>query len=198
MKVVLFISMLCLFVLGAAAWVGAQEPTAPVSYATGYKDAGFHGESEKFLIGEYPKMEGGWKDEMKSVSLNGAVRVTLFDKEKFEGKKLVIEQSTYDLGDFKGKAASMIVETFSCEYAIAYKDTIYRGNSKQFATGKYEKLTDGWDNMKSIDLCGDVTVTLYKEENFAGESLKVDKDRIDLGAFNKKAKSMVVEAAPKN
>jgi len=26
----------------------------------------------------------------------------------------------------------MIVEAFTCEFATAYKDTIFRGNSKQF------------------------------------------------------------------
>jgi len=52
--------------------------------------------------------------------------------------------------------------------------------------------------MQSIDLCGSVKVTLYTDKNFTGESMVVDKDRIDLGKFNKKAKSMVVEAAASN
>lgn len=196
MKIYLVFAILFLFALGTSTCLFAQAAAGTeVSYATGYKSTGFSGESEKFLIGEYNQMEKGWKDEIKSIALNGAVRVTLFDKEKFEGKKIVIEQSTYDLGDFNGEAASMIVEPFSCAYAIAYKKTIFQGNPKQFAAGKYEKLTDGWDDIQSVDLCGSVTVTLYTKENFQGESLKVDKDRIDLGKFNKKAKSMVVEVA---
>lgn len=184
------ITLTVAFMLLACA-VFAQTP-----YVTGYKDEGFRGESEKFLIGEYPKLESRWKDQIKSISLTGAVRVTLFDKEKFEGKKLVVETSLYKLeGDIKGETASMIVEAFTCEYATAFKDSIFRGNSKQFTIGKYEKLQDGWDDMKSIDLCGAVSVTLYKKENFEGETLKVENDRIDLGKFSKNVKSMVVEAA---
>jgi hypothetical protein len=184
--------LVCSALILTAALAFAQAPTP---YATGYKDAGFKGESEKFLIGEYPKMQSGWKDEIKSIALTGAIRVTLFDKEQFEGKKLVVEGSMYELSDLSGEAASMKVEAFTCEYATAYKNTIYRGNSKQFSAGKYEKLQDGWDDMQSIDLCGAVTATLYQKENFEGESVKVSADRIDLGKFNKKVKSMVVEAA---
>lgn len=174
----------------------AEDSGSSVSYITVYKEEGFRGESEKFLIGTYNKLTGGWKDEIKSIALIGAVRVTLFDKEKLEGKKLVVEQNMYKLEDFEEKTASMLVEPFSCQYAIAYKDTIYRGNSKQFQVDRYAELRDGWDDMESMELCGNVTVTLFKKKNFEGESITINKDRIDLGEFRKDVESMIVEAAP--
>ena len=96
-SIFIFASLLITVIVEAQAEVGTAQATP--AYATGYKGEGFHGESEKFLIGQYPKMEHGWKDEVKSITINGAVRVTVFDKEQFEGKKLVIEHSMTKLGE---------------------------------------------------------------------------------------------------
>jgi hypothetical protein len=177
------------------AQAAASSTTEPPSYVTVYKEEGFRGESEKFLIGQYGKLDGGWKDKIKSVTLVGSVRVTLFDKEQFDGRKVVAEQSLYKLpGEMRGETASLIVESFSCTYAVAYKDTMYHGDSRQFPVGEYPKMTDGWNNMQSMELCGQLTVTLFNKDNFEGESMTLDKDHIDLGKFKKKAKSMKIQA----
>jgi hypothetical protein len=186
-------SLFITVIVEAQAEVGTATASQP--YVTGYKGEGFHGESEKFLIGEYRVMEKGWKDEIKSITLTGAVRVTLYDKEQFEGKKLVIEHSMPKLGDMGGEASSMLVEPFTCSYVTAFKKTMYDGNSKEFQIGDYPELTNGWDDMQSIDLCGGVEVTMYKEKGFAGESQTLKTGRIDLGKFRKKVKSMKVVAA---
>lgn len=186
----LFASFLVTVILHAQAEVGTV--TAPPAYITGYKGEGFHGESEKFLIGEYRTMEKGWKDEIKSIALTGAVRVTLYDKEQFEGKKLVIEHSMTKLGDMAGEASSMLVEPFTCSYVTAYKKTMFEGNSKEFQVGDYPELANGWDDMQSLDLCGGVEVTVFTKENFQGEYLNIKNGRIDLGKFRKKVKSMKI------
>lgn len=173
----------------AAASTTAETP----SYVVVYKEEGFRGESEKFLIGQYGTLESRWKDQIKSVSLVGSVRATLFDKEQFEGNKVVVEQSLYKLpGNMRGETASIIVETFACSYAIAYKDTAYRGDSRQFPVGDYAKLTDGWDDMESMELCGQLAVTVFSKSNFEGDSVTMSTGRIDLGKFRKKVKSMKV------
>ena len=155
------------------------------------------GESEKFLVGQYATLDSRWKDEIKSVALVGSVRATLFDKEQFDGKKVVVEQSLYKLpGDMRGETASLIVEPFSCSYVIAYKDTTYKGESRQFPVGEYPKVSDGWNNMESLELCGQVSATLFSKENYQGDTVTVNTDRIDLGKFKKKVKSMKVEAHP--
>ncbi len=192
-SIFIFASLLMTVIVEAQAEVGTAQATP--AYATGYKDEGFHGESEKFLIGQYPKMENGWKDEIKSIALNGAVRVTLFDKEQFEGKKLVIEHSMTKLGDMAGEASSMIVEPFTCSCVTAYKKTMFEGNSKDFQAGEYPDVSDGWDDMESLDVCGGVEVTLFNKEGFQGESVTIKNGRIDLGKFRKKVKSMKVVVA---
>ncbi|HEY7160804.1 MAG TPA: hypothetical protein VH815_06065, partial [Acidobacteriota bacterium] len=144
----------------------------------------------KFLIGEYPKMDDRWKDEIKSVQITGPVRVTLFDKEQFGGRKQVIEHSTTKLvGEMRGEAASMIVEEFKCSYATGYKKSMFEGESKEFRVGDYP---EGWDDMQSLYLCGGIEVTVYDKKNYEGKSMTLKTGRMDLGPFRKKVKSMKV------
>jgi hypothetical protein len=198
LKILMLIVVTCSFFVPYVQAQAAAGPTTETpSYIVVYKDEGFHGESEKFLVGQYATLESRWKDQIKSVALVGSVRATLFDKEQFGGKKVVAEQSLYKLpGDMRGETASLIVEPFSCAYAIAYKDTTYRGESRQFPVGEYPKMSDGWDNTESMELCGQVSVTLFTKSNFEGDTVTINTDRIDLGKFRKKVKSMKVEAHP--
>ena len=55
-------------------------------------------------------MEGRLDDDIESVRVNGSFRVVLFEHDKFQGRSIVIERDTSDLGSFKRKAGSMIVE----------------------------------------------------------------------------------------
>jgi hypothetical protein len=192
-KKILWFTVL-LFVLGitttaiyAQSEVGSSTSSTP--YITAYKDEGFHGESEKFLIGKYSTLEKGWQDEIQSVAIVGPVRVTLFDDEQFEGKKVVLEHSTAKLHDMRGEAKSMIVEEFKCSYATTFKETMFEGDSKQFQVGEYADVSDDWE---SLDVCAGIEVTLYDKKDFQGESVTHRSSRIDLGKFRKKVKSMKV------
>jgi hypothetical protein len=187
-----FVFVLAAITIEAQSEVGSSTSSTP--YVTVYTDEGFHGESEKFLIGEYPKIDDRWKDEIKSVQITGPVRVTLFDKEQFGGRKQVIEHSTAKLvGEMKGEAASMIVEEFKCSYATGYKKSMFEGESKEFRVGDYP---EGWDDMQSLYVCGGIEVTVYDKKNYEGKSMTLKTGRMDLGAFRKKVKSMkVVESA---
>lgn len=190
--VLLFVFGISIAVIYAQSETGASTSTTP--YVTVYKDEGFHGEREKFLIGEYPKIDDRWKDEIKSVQITGAVRVTLFDKEQFGGRKQVIEHSTAKLvGEMRGEAASMIVEEFKCSYATGYKKSMFEGESREFRVGDYP---EGWDDMQSLYVCGGIEVTVYDKKNYEGKSMTLKTGRMDLGAFRKKVKSLkVVESA---
>lgn len=70
----------------------------------------FSGPSQQFRIGQYPHLESQMNDSIDSISVRGNVRVILFDDSNFNGKRVVLDHDFSDLGDFKSKAASMIVE----------------------------------------------------------------------------------------
>lgn len=79
-------------------------------FATVFKDPGYQGTVREFDIGRYSSLDNDWDDEIESVQLSGNVRIILFDKKDFEGERMIVERDTVDLGDFREKAASMIVE----------------------------------------------------------------------------------------
>ena len=80
---------------------------------TVYTESNFHGKSSQFEVGDYPKLEGSFNDTIESLQINGNLRVILFDGSDFKGESRIITQTTSDLGSFKNKAASMIVDRLS-------------------------------------------------------------------------------------
>lgn len=77
---------------------------------TVYSESNFHGKSFQFQVGDYAKLEGSVNDTIESIQIRGNVRIILFDNSNFKGESLIVNQTTSDLGSFKNKAASMIVD----------------------------------------------------------------------------------------
>jgi hypothetical protein len=72
----------------------------------------FDGSHETFHVGQYPYLDGKWHKNIESVEVRGPVRVILFEKPNFRGKRMVVQNDIIDMDDyhFKDKAQSMIVE----------------------------------------------------------------------------------------
>ena len=83
-------------------------------YANGeviaFADTGFHGSARAFPPGQYSSLKDGWDDKIESIQVNGPVRIVLYDKKDFKGESIVVTQNAPDLGDFRKKAASMVIE----------------------------------------------------------------------------------------
>jgi hypothetical protein len=81
-------------------------------FAKVYTKDRFDGSHETFHVGQYAYLDGKWHKNIESVEVRGPVRVILFDKPNFRGKRMVIQNDVIDLDDyhFKDKAESMIVE----------------------------------------------------------------------------------------
>jgi hypothetical protein len=77
---------------------------------TVFTGKGYQGYSRDFGIGQYPSLEGRLDDDIQSVRLNGSIRVVLFEDDKFRGKRIVLDRDNWDLGDFRKKTGSMIIE----------------------------------------------------------------------------------------
>lgn len=78
---------------------------------TVFTGTGYQGYAREFGIGQYPSLEGRLDDDIQSVRVNGGLRVILFEHDKFRGKSIVIERDAFDLGNFRRKAGSMIIES---------------------------------------------------------------------------------------
>jgi hypothetical protein len=88
---------------------GPANPERPDAIVA-YSEEDFKGSSRVYAAGEYRYLEDGWDDKIESIRLNGNYRVILYDDKDFKGENTVIDHSTNDLGHFKKKAASMIIE----------------------------------------------------------------------------------------
>ena len=82
-------------------------------WVVAFTERGFSGHSQQFRVGQYPHLDGEMNDGIDSITVRGNVRVILFDNKNFGGRRVVLDHDFSDLGDFKSKAASMIVESLS-------------------------------------------------------------------------------------
>jgi len=73
----------------------------------------YSGHSQQFRPGQYPRLDGELNDSIDSITIRGNVRVILFDDNNFRGQRVVLDHDVSDLGNFKSKAASMIVESIN-------------------------------------------------------------------------------------
>ena len=89
---------------------GYGFPDRNRSAITVFTNTGYGGYSREFGIGQYPSLEGRLDDDIQSVRLNGSIRVVLFEDDKFRGKRVVLDRDSWDLGDFRKKTGSMIIE----------------------------------------------------------------------------------------
>jgi hypothetical protein len=80
---------------------------------------------------------------------------------------------------------------------IIYKDPNYAGDSQELGTGRFNinDLEIGTDTLSSIKVPDGKIVTLYDQEDFKGEKRRVVEDNPNLGDFNDKTTSIIVQLA---
>jgi hypothetical protein len=78
-----------------------------------FTDRGFRGMAQSFGPGQYRYLYGNLNDNIDSIRIEGNVRVILFDLSDFRGERIVLDRDAWDLGHFRNKAASMIIEPMS-------------------------------------------------------------------------------------
>ena len=83
---------------------------------TVYTHRGFSGSATTFSVGQYPYLNGRFNDSIESIRVSGDVRVILFDDANFRGRRVVLDRNAWDLGGFRRKAASMIIEPIRYGY----------------------------------------------------------------------------------
>jgi hypothetical protein len=75
-----------------------------------FTERDFRGSAQSFSPGQYPYLSGRLNDSIESIRVEGPFRVILFDRSDFQGQRTVVERTSYDLGYFRNRAASMIIE----------------------------------------------------------------------------------------
>lgn len=81
-------------------------------FVTVFTNRDFDGTSRALAPGEYPYLNGKLNKTIHSVEIHGPMRVILFDEPNFRGRRMILEEDTFDLDDFNfgDRAESMIIE----------------------------------------------------------------------------------------
>jgi|GEM_PF-1731817 hypothetical protein len=177
--------------------VGVEESTGPVIIFQG----DFTGLSKNLKPGRYDiDALGVGNDELSSVKVPHAFRVTLYEHDGWTGRALVLTQNspTAFLADnnFNNVTSSLMVEVLP-EVTIYQGD--FSGASKSFGPGRYgrDSLGIGNDELSSVKVPPGMRVTLYEDKNFQWSSLVLTEDAntafLSKSDFNNKTSSLIVE-----
>jgi hypothetical protein len=75
-----------------------------------------------------------------------------------------------------------------------FTGTRFQGYSRSFGIGQYSSLEGRLDDdIESIRVNEGLRVVLFEDDKFKGKSIIIERDAWDLGNFNRKAGSMIIE-----
>ena len=132
-------------------------------------------------------------DEFQSVKVPSGLRVNAFQDDTFHGVMTWYDSDQQDLGGFKNKISSVIVE--HNDKACFYTEKNYTGT--KLCKGPAEFVTDLHsenlnDVFKSVQLPHSLFTEVYYDASFEGSSLYLLEDTPDLSTFNSQISSFVV------
>ena len=132
-------------------------------------------------------------NKFQSVKVPSGLRVSAFQNDSFHGIMTWYDSDKQDLGDFKNKISSVIVE--HDDKACFYKGENYTGTKLCKGPAEFvidlrnENLNDAF---KSIQLPHSLFTEVYHDASFAKGSLYLLEDTPDLSTFNSQISSFVV------
>lgn len=166
-----------------------------MSQVTLYQDSDYRGTSRSFGVGRY-NYTGISNDSLSSIRVPAGLKVILFEHGNFGGNRCVLVQDTPNMAGANDKISSFVVEELGTPQVIIYSDSDYRGWSVELPVGSYSGLGIGNDRLSSIIVPAGYRVTLYEDGPFKGRSLELNSSRANLGDFNDRATSAIVDNLP--
>jgi hypothetical protein len=207
--VVSFLIVVCTMALPLQAQVNSKNVVLYVDEFKGFsRDLGAGRYDYMFLV----------RDAMsspKSIRVPQGMKVTLFDRDNFEGSSLELTDdanmaylSAKGFGQ-TGQTISLIIEELppsaipaTGTFVTIYKDD-FSGASKNLLPGQYESYelgNVGNDQLSSIKIPKGMKVTLYEHGGFTGQKLVLTQDTragtLVANKFNDFTSSILVEAKP--
>ncbi len=207
---------------GSNQWVWGR-PQTPARGACFYKDSNFRGEYFCAPTGtESPEMPGGLEDEISSIQIFGNSQVTLFQHPNYQGRTRTVDDSVSSLKSmgFNDKISAFRVDNLGqgpgsrggphgtnpwswgrpqtpSKGACFFKDFDFRGESFCAPLGtQTARLPRGVeDEISSIQIFGNVEVTLFQHPNFQGQTRTITSSINSLKSmgFNDRASSFRVD-----
>jgi hypothetical protein len=144
-----------------------------------YRDCYFKSVSKAFGEGNFRHDElGVGNDKMSSLKIPRGWLVTVYENDNFDGASRVF---THDVDcvpqDWNDRISSMrisrLVNYYSNNPVVVYRDCNYRSESQSFTEGWYRdyQLGVGNDKISSLKIPWGWTVTVYQDDNYKGASI---------------------------
>jgi len=160
---------------------------------TVYADSDYRGTSKVLGVGQYPTGFGLKNDTLSSLRIPSGLKVTLCEHDNFQGRRCVLVRDTPSLGNANDKATSLIIERVTSPGVIVYTDSEFRGWSAEVPVGSQAAIGAGNDVVSSVIVPAGHRVTLYEHDKFRGRTRELTTDTGNLGDFNDRASSLVVD-----
>jgi Vacuolar protein sorting-associated protein 62 len=110
-----------------------------MSVVTVYKDKNYSGSSKELAIGKYDVGAIGGNDAISSIRVPEGLKATLYEHDKWGGKKMICVRDTDYVGDSANdRISSIVVEERGAEKVILYHDSLYRGWSVELPEGTHD------------------------------------------------------------
>lgn len=177
-----------------------------------YRDVQFQGQSWCFRPGDELADLGNRRNEISSIRISGRARVVVFDEREFAGASDEFDMDVPDLTlrNMEGRRTwNDRIESFRIaavgrerrglfgrdrdddrgaarDRICVFDEPNYRGRSQCWDAGEEESnlnRTNGWnDRIASIRVFGRTRAEVYRDANFRGARLRVDRDIPDLSS----------------
>jgi len=207
-------AMTLLMIGGTAAPALAQRGRDNDDRVCFYKDAQYQGQSRCYRPGDELADLRDQRNEISSIRVFGRARVVVYDEREFAGTSDEFDMDVPDLslrnmegrrswndriesftvvddrgrGRGRGRGREEDNRTAARDRICVFEDTNFRGRSQCWDAGEEEanlNRTNGWnDQISSIRVFGRAAVDVYREANFRGGALRVNRDIADLGSAN--------------
>lgn len=179
-----------------------------------YRDVNFQGTSWCYRAGDELADLRNQKNEISSIRIFGRARVRVYDQEEFSGASEEFDRDVTDLtlrvmegrrnwndridsfqvvannrgfGFGRGRNNDRDERPVSRDRICIYEDVNYGGRSQCWSADDQERNLSGsgWnDRISSVRLYGRARVELYRDADYRGGRLRLDRDTPDLGAMN--------------
>ncbi|HPJ29786.1 MAG TPA: beta/gamma crystallin-related protein [Methanothrix sp.] len=168
--------------------------------ATIFEHKNFKGRSQELGIGKYDiNLLTIGNDAVSSLKVPSGLRVILYEHSRFQGKSKTFSGGNHGtVDDFNDKTSSIIVADES-KIITLYNGFNWAGGKQQnLGIGRYDvdvlKGGVGNDKLSSIWIPDGITVRLYADSGFTGDSVNVKGSIANLRdiGFNQKTSSLVV------
>jgi hypothetical protein len=179
--------------------VEAIDVPAGAPQVTVFEDPDYGGASKALLVGRHELAGLGVRnDAISSIRVPAGLVAVLFEHAGFAGKSVELTADSPHLGGFNDRTSSVIVGKRTAQdvpCVTVYEASNWQGKSQRLPPGGYDVAQLGLanDSLSSLRVPRGLRAVLHEHAGFAGAKIAYEADTSNVGSFDNKTSSIVVE-----